>query len=127
MKRILESVRVKRAPARSLLPPGEGVGMRENTCRKSQSFPHPNPSPGGGGVIDRSFLKLITALLVTLALVGCASLEPWVKPYERELLADPLMNAGRDPISDGHLQHVRETRESARGASGSQGGGCGCN
>lgn len=54
---------------------------------------------------------------------GCAG----VKPYEREMLADPLMNFTRDPISDRYQQHVNEVREGARGAGTSQGGGCGCN
>lgn len=70
---------------------------------------------------------------VLLALQGCAlnatkpSLQPWVKPYERGLLADPLMSFSRDPLADKHRQHVFEVREGARGAGQAQGGGCGCN
>jgi hypothetical protein len=62
-----------------------------------------------------------------LLLAGCGSIEPWVKPYERERLASPLMQFSRDGLSDKHLEHVREVREGARGATGVQGGGCGCN
>lgn len=62
-----------------------------------------------------------------LLLAGCTSLEPWVKPYEREWLADPLMSFSRDPVSDGYRQHVFEVREAARGGGNGQGGGCGCN
>ena len=58
---------------------------------------------------------------------GCASVEPWVKPYERQYFADIIMSAERDPISGSYLNHVFEAREGARGASGSHGGGCGCN
>lgn len=61
---------------------------------------------------------------------GCASMrmpEPWVKPYERERLADPIMAAARNPLSSKHFEHVYEVREGARGANGVQGGGCGCN
>jgi hypothetical protein len=68
-------------------------------------------------------------LLATLSVVwlgGCAS-EPWVKPYERGWLADPLMSLSRDPVSDRYMQHVHEVREAARGAGIGQGGGCGCN
>lgn len=54
-------------------------------------------------------------------------LKPWVKPYERGLLADPIMSFSRDPLADKHRQHVFEVREGARGAGGAQGGGCGCN
>ncbi len=53
--------------------------------------------------------------------------EPWVKPYERERLADPLMKFPRDPLSAKHFEHVHEVREGSRGGTGVQGGGCGCN
>ena len=66
----------------------------------------------------------VFALAVLLA--GC-SIEPWVKPYERERLADPIMKFSRDALSDKHFEHVRDVREGARGATGVQGGGCGCN
>ncbi len=58
---------------------------------------------------------------------GCAGIEPWVAPYEREALADPLMALSRDPLSDRHRQHVQDVREGARGGGRSVGGGCGCN
>ncbi len=61
------------------------------------------------------------------ALSACAPIEPWVKPYEREKLADPIMALERDPVSGSYLDHVFELREGARGAMGSAGGGCGCN
>ena len=60
-------------------------------------------------------------------LSACSSIEPWVKPYERQNLADPITFFGRDPVSDNYMHHVRQARESARGAEGSAGGGCGCN
>ncbi|MBC7917842.1 MAG: DUF4266 domain-containing protein [Rhodoferax sp.] len=62
----------------------------------------------------------------TCLLSGC-SVQPWVKPYERERLADPMMQFSRDAMSEKHFQHVRDVREGARGATGVQGGGCGCN
>lgn len=61
------------------------------------------------------------------ALIGGCSIEPWVKPYERANLADPIMSFGRDPVSASYTQHVKEAREGARGAEGGGGGGCGCN
>ena len=68
------------------------------------------------------------SLLVTLVLIGgCGNVEPWVKPYERDRLADPIMASDRDPVSSAYLHHVFEAREGARGALGSSGGGCGCN
>lgn len=76
-------------------------------------------------------LRVLTgaALLGATLLAGCAvpKLEPWVKPYERERLADPIMKLSRDSLPDKHFEHVRDVREGARGATGVQGGGCGCN
>lgn len=66
---------------------------------------------------------LISAFVIT----GCSSWEPWVKPYERANLANPIMNPARDGVSASYLHHVYETRESARGAGTVSGGGCGCN
>ena len=37
----------------------------------------------------------LCALLVA-GLGGCGSVEPWVKPYERQNFADPIMSSDRD-------------------------------
>ena len=66
-------------------------------------------------------------LLAVLALCGCTSLQPWVKPYEREHLADPIMTLNPNPVSSTYMDHVFESREGAKGATGGVGGGCGCN
>ena len=68
----------------------------------------------------------LCALLVG-GLSGCGSVEPWVKPYERQNFADPIMSSDRDPVSSAYINHVYEAREGARGALGGHGGGCGCN
>ena len=70
---------------------------------------------------------LAAAVLGAVLLGGCAAPQPWVKPYERERLADPIMKLSRDALPDKHFEHVRDVREGARGATGFQGGGCGCN
>ncbi|HEU4618511.1 MAG TPA: DUF4266 domain-containing protein [Gammaproteobacteria bacterium] len=67
------------------------------------------------------------ALLAALGAAAGCGVQPWVKPYERNHLADPIMSFDRDPVSDAYTDHVREAREGARGASSSAGGGCGCN
>ena len=54
-------------------------------------------------------------------------IQPWVAPYEREHLADPIMNIDRDEIFVSFRQHVYEVREGARGATSATGSGCGCN
>ncbi len=78
----------------------------------------------------RSFL-LLSVLGAVTCLSGCAStfadIEPWVKPYERSHLADPIMSANRNPVAVAYTKHVHEAREGARGADGGAGGGCGCN
>ena len=71
----------------------------------------------------------LATLLIAACLGGCAikPVEPWVKPYERERLADPMMKFSRNALADKHREHVFDVREGARGATGVQGGGCGCN
>jgi len=71
--------------------------------------------------------RIVFALCALLAVSGCGRVQPWVKPYERERLADRVMIWDRDAISTGYINHVHENREGARGGIGSTGGGCGCN
>jgi len=75
--------------------------------------------------IRRASALLLAGALFMLA--GCGVIEPWVKPYERERLADPIMNPSRSPLAAKNTEHIHEVREGARGANGVQGGGCGCN
>ncbi len=72
-------------------------------------------------------LPLLCLLVVCGA--GCSNLklEPWVSPYERNNLADPIMSFSRDPVAASYMHHVYQAREGARGAEGGSGGGCGCN
>ena len=73
-------------------------------------------------------LLLPATLCALAALQGCSGgIQPWVKPYERDRLADPIMIWDRDATSTAYLDHVYESREGSRGATGSAGGGCGCN
>jgi hypothetical protein len=72
-----------------------------------------------------SRVLLLSVLLTGLS--ACGPIEPWVKPYERDRLADPIMALDPDPVSSAYIHHVFEAREGARGGEGSAGGGCGCN
>ncbi len=72
--------------------------------------------------VSRAVLGVALAAVIS----GC-SVEPWVKPYERANLADPIMGFARDPVASGYRDHIYEVREGARGAGGGGGGGCGCN
>jgi hypothetical protein len=95
-----------------------------------------NPSSNNWKMASWKKLAIIAA---GLSLGGCSStfdgmenpfdlnIEPWVKPYERSNLADPIMAIGRNPIAMSFAKHVNESREGARGADGGAGGGCGCN
>ena len=80
----------------------------------------------------RTVAAPLAALAAAFLLGGCSSfsvptVEPWVKPYERERLADPIMQLQRQSLVAKHNEHIREVREGSRGANGVQGGGCGCN
>ena len=70
-------------------------------------------------------ITLLACLL--FCITACSPVEPWVKPYEREHLADEIMRFDRNPVSHAYMVHVYQAREAARGAEGGSGGGCGCN
>lgn len=78
----------------------------------------------------RTALLALPVFAAALACGGCSSWqmpEPWVKPYERNYLADPIMSFKRDPIDAQYMGHVKDVREGSRGGDGGGGGGCGCN
>ena len=49
--------------------------------------------------------RILLPLLVIGVLSGCGNVDPWVKPYERDRLADPIMALDDDPVSSAYLQH----------------------
>ena len=75
----------------------------------------------------RQIFRVLLPVIALAALSGCSSIEPWVKPYERDRLADPIMFMDMNPVSSAYIYHVSEAREGARGGEGMAGGGCGCN
>jgi hypothetical protein len=87
------------------------------------------PAPQGAHTSTRNapVLRAVALPLIAALLGGCSSIEPWVKPYEREQLSDPIMNLQRSSLMAQHREHVLDVREGARGATGVQGSGCGCN
>jgi hypothetical protein len=66
---------------------------------------------------------IVFALLCASTLVGCVT----VKPQERAILADPVMQFEGDPRAASQLRHAIDNREGSFGGSGVSGGGCGCN
>jgi hypothetical protein len=84
------------------------------------------------GVVPGRAARTVSALAIVgaaLVLSGCAykPIEPWVKPYERERLASPVMKSALNDLPGRQQDHVYTVREGSRGATGVQGGGCGCN
>jgi hypothetical protein len=59
-------------------------------------------------------------------LLGAPACAP-VKPYEREYLAERVMQPGAEGAEDRFRQHWQSAREGAEGGFGASGGGCGCN
>ncbi|HET9933778.1 MAG TPA: DUF4266 domain-containing protein [Polyangiaceae bacterium] len=54
---------------------------------------------------------------------GCAT----VRPEQRAILADPIMQFEGDQSESAGREHVLENREAAIGSGSIKGGGCGCN
>lgn len=77
--------------------------------------------------MNASAIRCLVYGLLPALLAGCSAPEPWVKPYQRANLADPVMLDSRRGEAGKYMLHVYSARESARGAAGSSGGGCGCN
>lgn len=63
--------------------------------------------------------------LLAAAVSGCSSLG--VKPWERDLLAEPGMQVDPDVLITAIDEHIYFSKEASIGGLGSSGGGCGCN
>jgi len=50
-----------------------------------------------------------------------------VQPYEKEDLADPMMQFDYEEDEFSVREHMLEAQEGSRGGFGPGGGGCGCN
>ena len=74
-----------------------------------------------------SSIKVAIVVFAAFIASACSQPAPWVKPYERANLAEPIMDFNRDPVSGAYLNHVYDAREGARGGGVGAGGGCGCN
>jgi hypothetical protein len=85
--------------------------------------------PGAVAVRAARTARALALAGAACVLAGCAikPIEPWVKPYERERLASPVMKTSLNDLPARQQEHVYTVREGSRGATGVQGGGCGCN
>ncbi len=68
-------------------------------------------------------MKKLLVLLALALTTSCVT----VRPQERAVLADPVMQFEGDPIIAAQLHHAIDNREGSFGGSGVAGGGCGCN
>ena len=71
---------------------------------------------------NRTFNIAAVALLLALT-NGCTQVRPW----QRGVLADPIMQPDRDPLGASLTDHVYFSREQASGGRTVGGAGCGCN
>jgi hypothetical protein len=80
--------------------------------------------PGSRRANRASFALTLTMLSAWgMFAQGCAV----VAPYERERLARPDMELGRNVDVAAGEEHATAYREGSSGATGTSGGGCGCN
>ena len=70
-------------------------------------------------------LPAVTCLAMLLFSLGLGCVP--VRPEQRAILADRIMQFGADARERAALEHAIENREGSSGAGSVQGGGCGCN
>jgi hypothetical protein len=67
--------------------------------------------------------RLLALALLCLTASGCATVKPW----QKEMLADPVMSFESHTREAARELHWIEAREGSTGGTGSSGGGCACN
>ncbi|HEX5056402.1 MAG TPA: DUF4266 domain-containing protein [Gammaproteobacteria bacterium] len=68
-------------------------------------------------------LIIVISAVAALAASGCSEIKPW----QRNILAQPEMQMDPDPMDTYADEHVYFSKEAATGGRGIGGGGCGCN
>jgi len=68
-------------------------------------------------------LSLLGLIAVLSTAAGCVT----VRPEQRAVLADPVMQFNGETGEREALDHVLENREGSYGGGSVKGGGCGCN
>ena len=96
-----------------------------------RSGPSKGPAPPAMSSRGQSPRSLTRSWLLVVALAlgsgGCAASKWTVRPHQRELLADRIMQLDAEPQERAAEDHVLSNREGAVGGNGTSGGGCGCN
>ena len=71
----------------------------------------------------RTRILSFVGLLAVCSQVACVT----VRPQQRAVLADPIMQFEGDPQAAAQVRHAIDNREGSYGGGGVSGGGCGCN
>ena len=66
---------------------------------------------------------LVTLFIPLFVCTSCSKVEPW----DKEVLAKPIMAFDTDPLEAKSKQHIYFSKEASSGGYGLGGGGCGCN
>ncbi len=74
-------------------------------------------------ILRRIFFAVLAAAALTVSVSGCT----FVRPWEREYFADPIMLPDYNKEERAVREHFLGTREGSSGTFGVSGGGCGCN
>jgi Domain of unknown function (DUF4266) len=112
---------------------GPRGGMRATLLGAADRAASPSPlSPEfRPGKAEPKFHRFILGAVVLgilgLGGGGCAVSKWTVKPHQRELLADRIMQLDAEGQERAAEEHILSNREGAVGGTGTSGGGCGCN
>ncbi len=69
--------------------------------------------------------RVLSCCVLIAMISGCTVVE--VKPWQRNILAKPVMAGNADSALAGIRDHVFFSKEGATGTASAGGGGCGCN
>ena len=72
--------------------------------------------------MKKMIFRLFMLGLLLVGAYGCTTVKPW----EREYLADPIMQYDYNKEEKAIREHFVGTREGSAGGFGVSGGGCGC-
>jgi hypothetical protein len=76
----------------------------------------------------RYCVKMISSVVILTSGIVLSGCTQWgVKPWERDVLAQPEMQLISEPLEVGLNDHIYFSKEASSGGQGFGGGGCGCN